>query len=97
MCHTVTQEAKYKCDIYMVFDYAEHDLTGLMDATRHAALRPDQVGSAGRCMEALQLPSVCQQHRSWAAAASVTGAQMQQEQQALRPGQVANAGVHAGT
>ena len=29
----------------MVFDYAEHDLTGLMDATRHSALRPDQVRS----------------------------------------------------
>jgi hypothetical protein len=40
---TVTKEAKYKCDIYMVFDYAEHDLTGLMDATRNSALRPDQV------------------------------------------------------
>lgn len=43
---TVTKEAKYKCDIYMVFDYAEHDLTGLMDATRHSTLRPDQVGTA---------------------------------------------------
>jgi len=43
---TVTKEAKYKCDIIMVFDYAEHDLTGLMDATRHSTLRPDQVGTA---------------------------------------------------
>lgn len=41
--HAVTKEAKYKCDIYMVFDYAEHDLTGLMDATRSNFLRPDQV------------------------------------------------------
>jgi hypothetical protein len=67
VCYAVTQEAKYKCDIYMVFDYAEHDLTGLMDATRHAALRPDQVRitrgcmqahdaeALGRCMEAPQL------------------------------------------
>lgn len=30
----VTREAKYKGDIFMVFDYAQHDLTGMMDAMK---------------------------------------------------------------
>lgn len=45
----MTKDSKYKCDIYMVFDYAEHDLTGLMEATRHSNLRPDQVRVCGVC------------------------------------------------
>jgi len=31
----VNKESKYKGDIFMVFDYAEHDLTGMMDAVKH--------------------------------------------------------------
>ncbi|KAF8062780.1 CDKC-1 [Scenedesmus sp. PABB004] len=30
----VHRESKYKGDIFMVFDYAEHDLTGMMDAVK---------------------------------------------------------------
>ncbi|WIA40855.1 hypothetical protein OEZ86_004522 [Tetradesmus obliquus] len=30
----VTKESKYRGDIFMVFDYAEHDLTGMMDAVK---------------------------------------------------------------
>ena len=28
----MNKASKYKGDIYMVFDYAEHDLTGMMDS-----------------------------------------------------------------
>lgn len=30
----VTKESKYKGDIFMVFDYAAHDLTGMQEATK---------------------------------------------------------------
>eukprot|EP00879_Flechtneria_rotunda_P027403 GHRR01029353.1.p1 GENE.GHRR01029353.1~~GHRR01029353.1.p1 ORF type:complete len:204 (+),score=51.67 GHRR01029353.1:374-985(+) len=39
----VHKESKYKGDIFMVFDYAEHDLTGMMDAVKHKSLRMDQI------------------------------------------------------
>jgi hypothetical protein len=43
----VTKEAKYKGDIFMVFDYAEHDLTGMMEAVKNrpplpSGLKPEQ-------------------------------------------------------
>eukprot|EP00882_Tetradesmus_deserticola_P033893 GHRQ01038751.1.p1 GENE.GHRQ01038751.1~~GHRQ01038751.1.p1 ORF type:complete len:350 (+),score=162.66 GHRQ01038751.1:859-1908(+) len=39
----VTKEAKYKGDIFMVFDYAEHDLTGMMDAVKARGLTAAQI------------------------------------------------------
>ncbi len=31
----VSRESNYKGAIYMVFDYAEHDLTGLLERTKY--------------------------------------------------------------
>lgn len=39
----VQRESRYKGDIFMVFDYAEHDLTGMMDAVKHSGLNIPQI------------------------------------------------------
>jgi hypothetical protein len=46
----VSKESKYKGDIFMVFDYAEHDLTGMMDAVKH---------KGGMSVPQVQGPSPC--------------------------------------
>lgn len=48
LTYAVTKESKYRGDIFMVFDYAEHDLTGMMDAVKtRGQLTAPQVGT--RC------------------------------------------------
>jgi hypothetical protein len=55
----VTKEAKYKGDIFMVFDYAEHDLTGMVDAVKTTTgLSPAQVRPCDECIDRIPLTYV---------------------------------------